>query len=78
MNPANLLNKLEQKFNPEDKIMLNDERGDGSHLSLEITSDIFEGQTRIERSRLVHQILDADFGTGKIHAIKLKLKTHSE
>jgi stress-induced morphogen len=78
MNLPNLLSKLEQNFNPEDKIMLKDERGDGSHLSLEITSDIFEGKSRIDRSRFVHQILDDDFGTGKIHALKLKLKTHSE
>lgn len=78
MNLPNLLSKLEQKFNSEDKIMLKDERGDGSHLSLEIISDVFEGKSRIDRSRLVHDILGEDFGAGKIHALKLKLKTHSE
>ncbi len=78
MNLANLLSKLEQNFNPQDKIMLKDERGDGSHFNLEIISDKFEGKSRVERSRLVHSILDDDFGTGKIHALKLKLKTHSE
>lgn len=78
MNLANLLSKLEAKFSTADKIMLKDERGDGSHLFLEITSDLFEGKSRLERHRMVHDILDQDFGTGKIHALKLKLKTHSE
>jgi BolA protein len=42
-----------------------------------IISKIFEGQSRVARSRAVHEALAAEFSTG-LHALSLTLKTPAE
>ncbi|MFO1153394.1 MAG: BolA family protein [Rhodospirillales bacterium] len=48
-----------------------------THFSVAIVSDAFTGLTRIERHRLVHQLL-ADELAGPVHALSLKMLTPAE
>jgi len=73
-----VLQRLDDHFNEGDKIEFIDERDDGKHFKLNITSDIFEGTTRVERSKMIYKILDDLLSDGTIHALKLKLKTFKE
>ena len=53
------------------------ENKDTSHIKIIIVSDIFDGHSRIERERIVHNILKEEILT-KIHSIRLKLYIQSE
>lgn len=55
-----------------------DEKGDGKHFYLVITSIIFSGLSRIDRSRKVHDILSDLLTDDSIHALRLKLKSPEE
>lgn len=46
--------------------------GGQSHFIVEITSDHFEGQSRLTKHRAVHDALGKDV-IGKIHALALKI-----
>ena len=48
-----------------------------THFTVEIVSDAFAGLTRLERHRLVHEVL-ADELAGPVHALSLKMLTTSE
>lgn len=52
-----------------------DEKWDGKHFYLVITSDKFEWLSRIDRSRKVHTILKDLLTDDSIHALRLKLNT---
>lgn len=52
-----------------------DEKWDGKHFYLVITSDKFEWLSRIDRSRKVHTILNDLLTDDSIHALRLKLNT---
>jgi acid stress-induced BolA-like protein IbaG/YrbA len=74
-----IINILIEEFpNEEDIVKFIDERGDSKHFSLSIVSDRFKDLSRVKRSQLVYSLLNDYIKTGKIHALKLKLKTHSE
>jgi stress-induced morphogen len=45
--------------------------------SVEVISNVFEGKKRIDRHRLVHQILHEELNGG-VHALALKLTAPSE
>jgi BolA protein len=51
--------------------------GGETHYNLLVVSDGFSGLTRVARSRAVHALLAAEFGTG-LHALSLTLKTPAE
>ena len=55
-----------------------DEKWDWKHFYLVITSDKFEGLSRIDRSRKVHAILDDLLENWSIHALRLKLRVPGE
>ena len=55
-----------------------DEKWDGKHFYLVITSELFSGLSRIDRSRKVHAILDDLLTNDSIHALRLKLRTPRE
>ena len=50
---------------------------DTSHIKIIIVSELFDGHSRIERERIVHQILKEEILT-EIHSIRLKLYIQSE
>jgi len=55
-----------------------DEKWDGKHFYLVITSDKFEWLSRIDRSRKVHTLLNDLLKDESIHALRLKLKVPGE
>ena len=63
---------------PHDHLEFIDERGDGHHFLVRITSDQFKHKNRLERSRLVYALLDNFMKTDRIHALRLDLKTADE
>lgn len=62
-------------FFPNDEIEVIDERGDGRHFLIRITSEKFEGISRLERGRMAHKALDGFIQKGLMHAVRLELKT---
>lgn len=60
---------------PEDHFQFEDERGDGHHFIVRVTSKQFIGKSRIEKSRLVYSVLNPFLESGKIHALRMDLKT---
>ena len=48
-----------------------------SHFIVKIVSDAFEGQSRIARHRMIHEILSAEM-EASIHALSIKAQTPSE
>jgi BolA protein len=53
-------------------------RHGGSHVHLVVCSQDFQGLTRVERSRRVHEALAPLLSSGQIHALTLKLSTPEE
>lgn len=51
--------------------------GGETHYTLKLVSAAFEGQSRVERQRLVYHALREEFDTG-LHALSLDLKTPAE
>lgn len=48
-----------------------------THYTVAVISSAFAGQSRVARSRAVHAVLEAEFGTG-LHALSLRLATPEE
>ncbi len=51
--------------------------GGQTHYSVAVVSPAFAGQTRVARSRAVHDALAAEFADG-LHALALRLRTPEE
>lgn len=49
----------------------------GTHYMVTMTAGAFSGQSRVARSRLVHEALAPEFATG-LHALALKLSAPGE
>ena len=78
----NILRKLEKELNPE-LIEIKDEshlhanhnpsaKEGGTHFKIKIVSKKFKGKSRIERHRIVNNILEDEFKKG-LHALTLSL-----
>ena len=73
--------KLEAAFSPQRLDLVDDSSrhaghegardGGESHFSVTITSDAFTGRTRVERQRLVNQVLSDELA-GPVHALSIK------
>jgi len=51
--------------------------GGGTHYRVRVVSARFEGRSRVERHRLVHDLLKAEFADG-LHALALAAKAPDE
>ena len=51
--------------------------GGETHYSVAVVSPVFAGQSRVARSRAVHEALAGEFTTG-LHALALRLQTPEE
>jgi stress-induced morphogen len=79
--------KLNHAFAPEALEIVNDSHhhaghvgspGTGeSHFTIKVVSGAFEGKSRIERHRMVNQVLTAELA-GKIHALAVSALTPGE
>ena len=78
----NILRKLEKELNPE-LIEIKDEshlhanhnpsaKEGGTHFKIKIVSKKFKGKSRIEKHRIVNNILENEFKKG-LHALTLSL-----
>ncbi|MDA9129155.1 BolA family transcriptional regulator [Candidatus Gracilibacteria bacterium] len=67
-----VLEKIRQTFGDDVHSDFHDEKGDGKHFYLEITSEKFRGKSRIEQSQLVYKTLNEFLKTGSIHALRMK------
>ncbi|MAE72475.1 MAG: BolA family transcriptional regulator [Bdellovibrionaceae bacterium] len=77
-----LQSRLTETFKPEHLTVLNEsDQHSGpateSHYRVTIVSEQFSGQSRVQRSRQVHQAL-ADLMANPIHALSTRLFTPSE
>lgn len=70
--------KLHTVFPEGDKIELVDEKHDGRHYLIKIISNVFEGKSRIERSRMIYDLLGEFMKDDHIHALRMELKTLKE
>ncbi|NGM23593.1 BolA family transcriptional regulator [Roseomonas stagni] len=91
MNPPNRAARIEAAirgaFAPTEVIVQDDSAlhaghagarpGGETHYTLRIVAPGFAGQSRVTRSRAVHEALAAEFVTG-LHALSLKLLTPEE
>ncbi len=75
---------LELKLNQNDIFEITDEshlhagrKGQESHFKVFIVSDVFLNLSRIQRQRLVNEILGPEFNQG-LHALTLRLNTLDE
>lgn len=51
--------------------------GGETHYAMLVVSEGFAGMSRVQRSRLVHEVLEAEFRAG-LHAMSLTLRTPQE
>jgi BolA protein len=78
---------LRQHFRPEMLEIVDDSArhaghagaapGGETHYTVLVVAAAFHGQTRLERSRSVHAVLNSEFATG-LHALTLTLQTPEE
>jgi stress-induced morphogen len=66
-----LKERLEKAFPDGDVDVTGD---DGQHFRAEVVSTRFEGLTRIQQHKLVHDVFGGDLG-GAIHALSIKTST---
>lgn len=69
-----VLSKLQQDFGNNIHIDFHDEKWDGKHFYLDVTSEKFIWKTRIEQSKLVYRSLDNFMKTWSIHALRMKCR----
>lgn len=74
-----VLTELSKIFDIEkDIVELVDEAGDNRHFFLKIISGKFDGLTRLQRSRMVYDLLNKYIQDDSLHALRLELKTPAE
>ncbi len=71
------LEKLVSQSFPGSKIQIKDLVGDGDHYELMISSDAFEGQSKVSQHRMVNQALKECLG-GRLHALSIKTQYKTE
>ena len=74
MPSANDLKERIETALPGSSAQVEDLTGGGDHFRAEVTSERFEGLSRIEQHRLVYDVLGAEVG-GPIHALSIKTST---
>ncbi len=70
-----VLENLQKAFWDDIAMDFHDEKWDGKHFYLEITSDKFIWKNRIQQSQLVYKALDEFMKTWNIHALRMKCNT---
>jgi BolA protein len=82
---ASIRRKLEAAFAPDSLIVENESHrhhghagaGSDTHFKVTIVSKVFEGKGRVERHRLVNELLREDLAAG-LHALAIKALTPAE
>jgi stress-induced morphogen len=69
-----VLQKVQLAFGEDVTMDFHDERWDGKHFYVDITSHKFIGKSRIDQSKMVYEVLDEFMQTGCIHALRMKCR----
>ena len=69
------IKKLITSSIPDAVIEIQDLKGDGNHYSAKITSDIFNGKSKIEQHKIVYNSLKGKMGN-ELNALAIKTKEH--
>lgn len=77
MNPTEVKNRLETNL-AQAAVEVVDLTGTRDHYQVDVTSDAFEGLSRMERHKLVMQAFQAELASGEVHALTIKAKTRKE
>ncbi|MEE9204060.1 MAG: BolA family protein [Nitrospirales bacterium] len=75
MITADVVSSFIQRAIPDATVTVMDRTGTMDHLSVRVVSDLFKGQSLLDRHRLVYQALDAPMKDGRIHALEIKAET---
>jgi stress-induced morphogen len=59
---------------PGSVVTVEDTTGGGDHFRAEVTSELFDGLSRIQQHKLVYDVFGAEIG-GPIHALSIKTST---
>ncbi|MDA1299115.1 MAG: BolA/IbaG family iron-sulfur metabolism protein [Proteobacteria bacterium] len=51
---------------------------EGNKIALDLTSESFEGLSRVKRQQLVYGLLKSRIESGEIHAVTMRTRTPSE
>jgi stress-induced morphogen len=70
-----VLEKIRSDFWSKVMMDFHDEKWDGKHFYVDITSEKFIGLSRIQQSQMVYACLDEFMQTGSIHALRMKCRT---
>jgi stress-induced morphogen len=77
VNPVPSAQELKQRIEaalPGSEVTVEDLTGGGDHFRAEVTSDRFEGMSRIDQHKLVYGVFGDEVG-GPIHALSIKTST---
>ena len=62
---------------PDAQVEIRDLAGDGDHYAASVISSAFRGKSRVERHRLINQVLSGEFAAG-VHALAIKAAAPGE
>ena len=65
------IERLIREAMPDAQVRIEDLRGDGDHFSAYVTSQAFQGKSRVQQHQLVYQALRGAMG-GQLHALALQ------
>ena len=74
MPTADELKQRIQSALPGSAVNVEDLTGGGDHFRAEVTSERFEGLSRIDQHKLVYEVFGTEVG-GPIHALSIKTST---
>lgn len=72
------LEKLIRTAIPDADVEIVDTRGTGDHFQARVVSPSFEGKGMVEQHRMVYAPLQAELGSGALHALALSTYTPGE
>ena len=76
VNPKKVREAIKRKLS-DAEVSVEDLKGGGDHLQVEVISNEFSGLSLIKQHQLVYQALKSELETEAIHALALKTSTPS-
>ena len=73
MTQEQMIERLKSQF-PQSQIEVYDLTGTQDHWEVHISSQAFNGLTRIQQHKLVMGVFEAELKTGEVHALTMKTK----
>lgn len=74
--PASKITRMIGDAFPGAQVELKDLAGDNDHFAVVITSEIFQGKSRVQQHQMVYDALQGKMG-GELHALSIKTQIPS-